>query len=467
MKQLRWVWVLGIAAVLLTGIFLIVDHVTKEKEAEKQIGGPQQLFQINSDLITRLTVDNEEGHFAFDWDAKEGEWQIVSQEQFDINTYAIAAICNYFCKLSSVKTVAFDCEDTSVYGFDHPITLKLYTSDPEHEEPYVLLIGDSTPTYDAYYAMLENSNDVYTIDYNSGSIFCAAKDTLKNTYLMDVTSSHFDYYRLERGGKTVTEFGRTADYSWELRQPAGFEYNKIRIDELVDTVIRIQYNRFIEEHPDDLAKYGLDQPKSKVFLEGTRKGKKITKEFWFGKSVDSTGLEVYGYLKETEQVFTVMTAEISFTEYPAEQYIASNCINVSISDLQSIDVDMGDIYDMKETLHLDYANTQYSLGDIDITALNDDKIMGLFNAYYRSITLLSFTELDLDAKPDPEAEPEIRILYTFLDGHTTELTFTEKEKNNFYLFRDGSYTGMTVRLNQFSNRGCMTEAYEALKTALQ
>ena len=38
MKQLRWVWILGIAAVLLIGIFIVVDMKSDKREAEKHIG---------------------------------------------------------------------------------------------------------------------------------------------------------------------------------------------------------------------------------------------------------------------------------------------------------------------------------------------------------------------------------------------------------------------------------------------
>ncbi|MBR4199769.1 MAG: DUF4340 domain-containing protein [Oscillospiraceae bacterium] len=466
MKQLRWVLILGITVLVLFGVFLVVDHYTKKKEEEQRIGEPQQLLLIDSSQISRITVDNEDGHFAFDWDQLKG-WQLVSSEQFEINSYAVSAMCNYICNLSSLKTVAFDCKDTSVYGFDAPITIKVYTTESDPEQPYVLFVGDATPTYDAYYVMLENSDDVYTIDYNSGTVFCSAKDMLKNTYLMDVTSSQFNYYRLEHDGKTVTEFGRTEDASWDLRVPSGFTLYKVRIDDLVDTLTRMQVSGFVEEHPQDLAKYGLDKPHSKIFLEGNSNGSSLKREIWFGSETDNSGTEIYGYVKESEQVFRIIKNTVSFIEAPADRYILPNCISVSIEELESVEIDMGEVYDMHEVLHLDYENKQYALGDTDITAMNDETLTSLFTAYYRAVTQLSFTALDLDAKPEPDEEPAIRILYTYLDGHTAELTFCEKEENNYYLFRDGSYTGMTVRLNEFSERSGIIKDYEALKAELQ
>lgn len=466
MKQLRWVWILGITAVLTILIFIVVDQRTKVREEEKRIGEVKQLLSIDPEAVTRITVDNEEGHFAFDWENGTG-WKLVSQEQFAINAYAVNAICNYICDVSSQKTVAFNCENTAVYGFDHAVTLKVYTEDTDDEHPYILYIGDSTPTYDAYYAMVDGSDDVYTIDYTRGSIFCAAKDSLKNTYLYDVTSSMIQYYRLERGGKTVTEISRGADGTWQLDTPSGYPIHKSNIDVMFNDLIRVNVASFVEEHPEDLAQYGLDAPHTKLYLNALDGKTSIDEEIWFGSKISENALEMYGYFVSREQVFTVYTNDVSFIESEPSQYMLPYCLDVTIEELSEIEIDMGDVYDMHEVLHLDYANTQYALGDTDVTALDDETKMALFTAYYRTIAYLTFTALDLTAEPDADAEPDIRIRYTYLDDSTVELDFVEKEQNNYYLLKNGEYTGMTVRLNSFTGAGCMTDAHKALLDALK
>ena len=61
----------------------------------------------------------------------------------------------------------------------------------------------------------------------------------------------------------------------------------------------------------------------------------------------------------------------------------------------------------------------------------------------------------------------MRITYSYADGRRVELTFIEKEKNLYYLMRDGKYAGVTVRLNEFSATGSVIESHTALKNALQ
>lgn len=469
MKQLRWVWVLGIAAVILFGVFIFVDRQAKQEEARAQIGAAKQLLSIDSTTVTRITIDNEEGHFAFDWSTEAGSWLLVSSEQFNLNTYTVSAVCNYICNLSSLKTIAFDCKDTAVYGFDDPVTLKVYTTETGSENPYILYVGDNTPTYDAYYAMVGGSDDVYTIDYTSGSIFCVAKETLKNSFLFDTYSSLVEYFKLEADGKTVMELKRDDARAWQLQAPSGFNLNKSRVDEMMELLVRATVVSFIEENPSDLAQYGLDQPAQKVYVKGVINEQNVEQEIWFGNYISDREDEytLYAYFANSKEVFTVLRGDVSFIHDSLDYYLLPYCIDINIEDLQALEIDMGEIYDMHVKMDIDYENNQYTLNDIDIDALEDETILGLYQDYYRSISNLRFTELELDAKPDTDAEPVITILYTRKDGTQTELEFIEKAENNYYLLHDHSYTGMTVRLNSFTATASVINNYELLQKALQ
>lgn len=463
MKQIRLVIILAVTAVVMVAGFFVVDHITKKQKERAEIGAAKQLLSIDSNDVTRITVDNEDGHFAFDW--QDTGWVLVSEDQFPINTYAVAAICTYACNVSSEKTVAFDCEDTSIYGFDNPVTLKIYTTKTDEEHPYVIMVGDSTPTYDAYYAMIGGSNDVYTIDYNTGSIFCVAKNSLRNNYLFDVTTSMFTAYRLERGGKVITELKRGSDNNVVLTTPAGFDVSKVNIDDLIDRVTRVTFSEFIEDHPQDLAKYGLDDPHTKLFLEAQSNGQPIKEEIWFGKQTsDLDTADMYGYSATLDLVFTVKRNDVSFIDYDAKQYILPYCTNVELANLSSVEIDMGDVYDMHETLSLDSDNQKYAIGGTQITP-EDEELFDLFTNYYRAIAFLRFTETDFDAVP--QGDPAITITYTFRDGSTQVLTFIPESENNYWLMKDGKYTSLTVRLNRFTGTGCVTETYETLMNALR
>lgn len=465
MKQYRWIIALGIAAIVLTGVFIFVDKLTKDKKEKAKIGGPKQLFSINADDIERITLDNEEGQYAFEWNDDAHRWMLIGDDSFDLNSYAVIAICNQICNLKSQKTVAFDCQDTAPFGFDHPVTVKVFTTKTDEDHPYVLYVGSNTPTYDSYYAMVEASNDVYTIDYTAGSVFCVAKDTLKTMYLFDTFGSQMTYYKCETDGVLPIEIKRNEDSSWTMIQPAPMTVFKANADNLMETIVRVTMEKYIEENPSDLKKYGLDKPWSKLVLQGKRDGIPAEQEIWFGALVSDDEKEVnqYAYLPKTKQVIEIGKAMTSFIKDGPNKYILPYCYDVNIEQLSGLDIDMGSVYDMKESLTLDYANNKFTLSGREIDAKNES-LLSLFQAYYRSISNLSFSDLALDAKP--EGDPDITIVYHLRDGKDVTLGFVPLEQNNYALMKDGSYTGQTVRLNRFTGSSSVVPCYEELKKAL-
>ena len=317
--------------------------------------------------------------------------------------------------------------------------------------------------------MIDGSNDVYTIDYNSGTVFCSTLNSLKNRYLFDTSTSLVNYYKVEQDGKTKIEIRKNSDNLWEMLQPAAFPLSDSDVSEMMNSIVRVQIDAYLEKDPADLAQYGLDKPHTKLWLEGTLGDIDMKEEIWFGDMVSSNEAEtqIYGYYVNSKQLFRINRAEVSFTEQDITTLMYPYCVEPDIRELKSVEIDMGSYYDLHETLYLDYANGQYSLGDIDITAKNDENIMQLYQTLYRTIATLKFSEVHLDEQPDMEKEPAMQIIYTEQKGGKTTLDFIEKGTNDFYLVKNGTYTGLTVRLNRFTSSGSITDRYQMLLAALK
>ena len=467
MKQLRWVIILAVAAVLLTVTFLFVNRNAEEKEKQAKAGESKQLFSINVDDVTRIVIDNEEGHFAFDWSNTAGTWELVSADQFNLNPYAVQAICNAFCSLWSEKTIAFDCKDPSPYGFENPVKVQVYTTQTGSENPYLLYVGDNTPTYDSYYAMVDGSDDVYTIDYSSGSMFCVAKNTLKNLYLFDTLSASVNYYRWEEND-SVIELKRDSNALWQLVTPTvDQDLDRSSADAIISSLVRVTVTAYLQDEPDNLAMYGLDEPQMKLLVRGTAPDAANTpmnEEIWFGKKVsdkpDET--EMYGYFVNSKQVFKLLCADVAAIHQTLMDYLDPYCISVSVSEVKSIDIDLGDVLDVKTRLEIDYSNNIYSLDGKEITG---EETLNICQNFYRSVTQLRFSDIDLNAKP--EGDPAMTITYQFNDGTSAVLGFVQFADNNFYLMRNGKYTGLTVRLNRFTSVNSLAKNYETLVQAMK
>ena len=216
-------------------------------------------------------------------------------------------------------------------------------------------------------------------------------------------------------------------------------------------------------------KYGLDKPHTKVWLKGTSGTKQIEEEIWFGAPVTEgvNETDIFGYFATSKQVFSIHRAETSFADTAAANLILPYCADIDLDDVKSIEIDMGEVYDLKATAELDIKEEKYKFNGTDISDMYDDTLNKQFVSFCRSISTLGFTEVQMDEKPDPDAEAAITILYQFKDGTQKKLTFTKKSENEFYLFTDGRYSGLTVRLNKFTDSASVTTTYEALVRALK
>ena len=464
MKQIRWIIILAVAAVLLTVAFLFVNQRTKEKEKQEKAGEAKQLFSVDSDLVTRISIDSkDEGNFTFEWSDEGQTWVLGKGQDFNLNVYAVQAICNNFCTLWSEKTVAFNCKDTKQYGFENPVTVKVYTTETGDENPYTLYVGDNTPTYDSYYAMVEGHDDVYTISYTSGSVFCVAKNTLKNLYIFDTSTSLVTYMKQEEADGSVIEVERDKARQWQIKTPKLLqEPDRSAIENVIDAVIRVTVSAYLADDPENLAMYGLDHPQFKMTLRGVTSdaaGTPMEEEIWFGKNVSENPdeTEMYGYFAKSNQVFKILRADVAAIRQPLSAYLSPFCTTVSIADLKSIDIDLGDVLDLKTTFEVNYEEDTFRIDGKEITRESD---LDLAQNFYRSVTMLQFSDIDLKAKP--ENDPAMRIVYHFNDGTDRELGFVQFADNNFYLMRDGAYTGLTVRLNRFTSVNSITKNYDAL-----
>ena len=277
---------------------------------------------------------------------------------------------------------------------------------------------------------------------------------------------------IEKQESTDPTTGQTVVNEVENYYLDGYEdlpTSTVNIRTLATRVASISSADIIQENTpaSDLAKYGLDKPRYVLKLRGTINGNAVSRELLFGNMITENDNEtqMYGYISDSKQVFIVTKAAVSFLEQDTTAYILPYCVDVSIEDLSKIEINMGTVYDLHETLYLDYANEQYALGDIDIDAYEDENILTLYQNFYRAVANLQFSAMDLDAVPEGEAA--VTILYTHLDGSVTSAEFVPKAENDFYLVVNGEYTGLTVRLNRFTGSAGMVFSYEALLKGLK
>lgn len=454
MKQGKIIALLAGAVVLLTGGYLALRFKNEEKTRQKeQQEAPVQLLSFDGDTTASLTVKNEEGTFRFLF--QDQTW-VLDGNDFVANPYSISAICSYMSSLSSVKTIAKDVTDLSPYGLADPVELTAVT---DNGNSYQLLVGDPTPTNESYYAMLPGGNTVYTIDYTSGSVFRATKNTLKNRYLLDAYSTEITEFSLERQGQLIYSMTHSDAMQWVIDQPIQWQGYTSNINEVLDTFVRATATAYIDENPGDLSQYGLDQPSYRIHAKTETKEATVL----LGKMVSDAENEIsiYGMIQESGQVFYMTKAALNFLDDDLLSVAYPYVYNPDAATVKQLVVDLGDV---QATLELDTQNKKYSCNGVDISDMGDAATEA-FQSFYQAVATMGLSQVDPDAKPEGEAA--ITFTYTLQSGEVNRVELIPASDTTYWIMKNGTYTNFMTRKKILNVTGGIFSSYETLQKAIQ
>lgn len=454
MKQGKIIALLAGAVVLLTGGYLALRLKNAEKTNQKQEQeAPVSLISFDGDATASLTVQNEEGTFRFLF---QNQTWVLDGDEFTANPYTVSAICSYMCNLNSVKTIAKDVTDLSPYGLSDPVKLTAVT---DSGDSYQLLVGNPTPTNESYYAMLPGTTTVYTIDYTSGSVFRANKNTLKNRYLLDAYSTEITEFSLERDGKLIYSMTHDAAMQWIINQPIQWQGYTSNINEILDTFVRATATAFVDNNPSDLSQYGLDQPSYRLHAKTDAKETTIL----LGKMVSNAENEVsiYGMFQESGQVFYMTKAALNFLDDDLLSVAYPYVYNPDASTVKQLVVDCNEV---QATLELDTQNKKYSCNGVDISDMGDE-VTQAFQDFYQAVATMGLSQVDPDAKPEGEAA--ISFTYTLQSGEVNRVELIPASDTTYWIMKNGTYTNFMTRKKILNVTGGIISSYETLQKKIQ
>lgn len=453
-RKMKWM-IAGMAALLLVaaGGYAAVDHVMQQRErAEWEEKSSLQLFSFDASAVQTLTYDTPEGHFQFD--LNENTWYLTDTDYvytFSANSYYLSTVCSTMCSLTAMKKFDMKDRDLSSFGLDEPIIADCFDGFSHN----TLYIGSESATKEYCYVMLPGDDTVYGIDYSTGLAINGQLANLKDPYLIDAADVNICGLRLENGDETTFDVF-SEDGVWELKEPrSSASLNAANIKEMITAIVRTQVDRFIERRSEDtdMEQYGLDKPITTLTLTKTDGTQRIID---FSKKDSS----VYAYFRDTQEIASVST--VDFLASTLSDIINQNVYNINPEDATAVDVK---VHDLEFHMDVDAANGQYALDGRDVDALGNDAV-STFLYLFKTMSTLSFEELDMDADPPAPTDAPVVFRYTMLDGTVNAVELTEKEENLYYAFVNGTYTGMLVRERSLSGSTGVVSFYEKMNDKL-
>lgn len=469
-RQAKLIILLVVLLAVSAGAYFAVNlYVTGSEKKEAQKQAELRLIELSFDDVNKInytTYDNDEYDMELD---ESGEWQLTNRDDIKLNQYFCSQIVSELYDLTALKNIGKpDSDKLSAYGLETPAKIEI----SDNQNTAVLYVGSSTSTNEAFYVQVEGKDDVYTIDYETGSLFYAGRNNLKDSYLLGGWSdSEITYMSIIVDGETMVEVEKGSN-GWTMDNPVSHTVNSTEVAKLMSNLSRNEILYFTNEGvtEDDYAEYGYDNPYYKAVFKNDS-GEKI--EILAADKIESfsEGTTEVLYANSGQMAF-IDNNTLSFMQAVPSDFTDMNLFDFTAADVEKIEMNLDSSYENCQfTLEYTYDTVNNVPDSLKYNgkkiSLDDSALKQQLDETVNMILALKFEEVDLKAQSDREAEET--IIFTKTDGSEVKYEFVPygDDDNVFMIFKDGEYTSLTARRRAFSHEGGMVETCQELAEMLK
>lgn len=439
---------------------LLIKNDTEDVDDENII----TLYAYDSKLLTDLIIESDDGKFVFkkregteEYDA---EWDMISGGEFPIHNQNVNIVSLNAVDLKAYKLVEENPESLDIYGLDNPYRVTFKLSDGT--EKYID-VGSMTPTKQAYYIRISDSNNVYAIYSYKGDLLVATKDEIRNKNVFDVYSDEVMKISLDRDGKKVFAAEYSEEVGWQITEPIKIGANLVKLSTIFETFVRASAETYIEENAQDLAKYGLDNPK--YVIEAATADVHV--KLLLGKNTDGETL-YYARYDNSNEVFTIDKSSLSFIDIKTIEVLDTLIYTPFIYDVSEVVVnfDGKTVVSQVESDSAKPEEDKFTVDGIDVLSKGSDGEEA-FRNFYRSLVGIYYSDIEI-LEEKPTGTPEISITYILeKDPGKMVIEFVSKDEKKYYVLENGEYLGKLVNKSVFDEGDGLRKNYAKLMDVLK
>lgn len=414
-----------------------------------------EIFSIQDENIKKIRIENGKEDITFVRAEKveksaSGKDVITHIYEYPKNSEILlsqAKIKNMlydFYEFNVKKVVSEDMTKKGDYGFNENSPKVTITDINDVETVFVL--GDKTSVDESYYVMKEGEDKIYLMSGHKAGSFINEFNSYRETVLGKMNSFtpiSFSItnkgvralgirYKMENDKEVVTIDNTT----YVMLVPHNGIVRIDRFSELMENFGDVVVQDFVEDNPQDLSKYGLDNPVKAVIQDI----EKNAHEMFFG-NYDEKG-NVYTMYENNDVKYNMV-----FTTTP-EMYEA-------VKDVDPFDLleKFANLYNILEVSDIRISTAEGLAFDLNIREEADkyiykingkDAIEKGFKAVYQGIVGLVITS---QAEEERKENVVCTIEFTFKDGRQKKTTIYEYDERNYgVMSAEGTYN-LTLKKN--------------------
>lgn len=250
--------------IILLALYFVIDRVQKESEKESETEETEIKLPVSvtKEELSRVTVKNQETTMTFE--KSDDAWIYKEDGDFPVDETALETKLNKLTSLS-VDRMLESPEDLSEYGLDEPaLEITVMKTDGTS---FTLHIGDKNSSTNDYYMKVDDGADVYTVAGSSISAFeMEPYDVALSDGFPTIDSDSIRSIDVDKEDESIEFAPDESGVSWKMK--AGEEneeaVSSTAMEDITGAVTGLTYNDFVDYKGDDLARYGLDDPKAVI-----------------------------------------------------------------------------------------------------------------------------------------------------------------------------------------------------------
>lgn len=433
------------------GAFLAVKNKS-DKETKQQASelADNVLFSFDDESIKEINFECPDGQYKAVVN-DDGDWKLESGEFALDQTYIDALLTLVSDFTAETNYGEADSSKKSMYGLENPsetITLSDGTKN------YKIYVGNISPTNDYYYIMVDGKDKVYTVDSVHGSVLKASRLMIKSKELIPYKNNEIKQITVKKDGKTVYDLTfDTESSTWSLpKEYSNLPFDQTAVTSMLTTVTRLEAQQLLEENLDDLSKYGFDKPVAEVTVKGIDG---TEQNILVSDKTDENKTYSYALIEDTNQVQMYYFSDLDFVDNKPIDFLPDSTTFATMYDVTGFDLTFGDIND---SFTMDIANNILKVNGKEADIKNSENSTA-FQNFYNALSILIFTETDVDASPD-NSELLLSAVFHVNDGTDIKIDLVDAGNDKCYVFKDDVYTGGLIDMSRITGKTSVRSFYD-------
>lgn len=432
-----------ILAVGITGFF-IAREIVERNTPSRTYQLSTVITNMNSNDVEEVEIDNDgivmhikkRSEVKYDNEGNkriEEAWYLVSEEDTKLAQRVVDSLVIAASNLTATEIIEEEVEDLSQYGLDGDYSVYIKTN---KDVEYTLILGDMLYNREGYYAMIEGEDTVYSISIYSANNIYTTRAKILDLNIFHGSLNEIEAFSLYKDEKLEFKIETEQVITWILTHPVMARADIKSADEMIQNLLKLAIDEYVDTNPEKLSIYGLDNPRYSVSITANGEDAKLL----IGKE-DIISNRFYAMLEGRSEVFSVDASALPFLDNDAIDMVYIYPYIPNITNVKSVDIK---IENMDLFFELDY-NQEYKMffykfNDEPINILLGTQTWGSF--FFQQ--MISVPVSDLEPNWEITGEPYASMLYTYIDQASETIEYYLRDDESCYFVRNGEYNGLIV-----------------------